>query len=102
MPAFGSGNPTIAQASAGADYSAKASGGRLCSVGIFPTGAVTPTCTIFDANGVASGKILFGPFKIQSGVPTFVTLPDQGINAMNGMFVHLDSWTTVQTVVYVK
>jgi hypothetical protein len=101
MPAFGSGEPAI-PASNAADGSLLATSGRLCSVGIFPTGAVTPTVTIYDNPAAASGTILFGPCKIQSGVPFFATLPDEGIDAATGIYVHADAWTTLTVQVNYK
>ena len=102
MPAFGSGNPAIPANINTSDAAALATSGRLCSVGIFPTGAVTPTITIYDNASAASGTILFGPCKISSGVPFWATLPDEGIDCANGIFVHADSWTTVAVQVNYK
>lgn len=76
--------------------------GRLCAVHIMPTGAVTPTITVFDNASAASGTALVGPVKIESGKPLIIELGDEGVEFANGLFVHADAWTTVTVSTYLK
>lgn len=88
--------------SAGADHAASDRKGRFCGILINPTGAVTPTITVYDNASAASGNILFGPIKIVSAVPFFAYLGDEGIDVVNGVFVHADAWTTLNTTTLTK
>jgi hypothetical protein len=100
--AFGKGQPAQPVTVNTADAVGKAASGRLCGVDILPTGAVTPTVTIFDNPAAASGNVLFGPCKIVSATPTLIQFGDEGVNAATGIYVHADSWTTLSVTVRVK
>jgi hypothetical protein len=76
--------------------------GRLTGLVICPTGAVTPTITLYDNSSTTSGTILFGPHKIPSGTCVPVMFNEDGVNYVNGVWVHSDSWATLAVNVYTK
>jgi hypothetical protein len=84
------------------DQACKTTSGRLSAIALNPNGAVTPTVTVFDNASAASGTVLFGPFKMASGVPLFMAFADEGINAANGIFISSTSWASLTATAYVK
>ncbi len=75
--------------------------GRLVGLLISPTGAVTPTVTVYDNTSAAGTKII-GDTKIVSATPFFVYLGAEGVEVKNGVFVHADAWTTLSVTAFVK
>lgn len=84
-----------------ANAAALASAGRLTALLIAPTGAVTPTVTVFDNASAASGTAL-ATVKTQSAAPLYLFFGDEGVEALNGIYVSADSWTTLTVTAYVK
>lgn len=75
--------------------------GRFCGILINPTGAVTPTVTVYDNASAASGTKL-ATVKIVSGTPFFLSFGEEGVDVINGVFVAADAWTTLNATVYTK
>lgn len=77
----------------------KAARGVLFGVFINPTGAVTPTVTVYDNASASSGNKLVNA-KIESAKPLFIWFGDAGVNATNGIRVDSTSFTTLDVTVY--
>lgn len=80
---------------------AKASAGRLVALTIAPTGAVTPTVTVYDNASAASGTALV-TVKTLSATPLHLFFGDAGIEAALGIYVSSDSFTTLTVTAQVK
>lgn len=84
-----------------ADAAALATKGRLVALLINPTGAVTPTVTVYDNASAASGtKVVTA--KIVSATPLYLWFGDEGVELANGAFVNASAWTTLNVTAYVK